>query len=378
MKLRTTLILLALVVLVGLALFLLSGSEEPPRPGSVGLNAPLFPSFTSAGAAKIALQRGAEETVLEKRAGGWWIAKPLEFQADAEAVQKLLEKVAQLKPVEVISTNPEKHALFQVDDGGLRVTIRDAAGAVLAGFILGKRGSDFAGTYVRRDQGREVLLAPEVLIYSFDKKPTSWRDLTIFRFDPGGVQQLSLDDGVARIMVGRDDAGSWRLREPQEEPADKAAVDGLLERLAKLRAAGIDDAASLEAAGLLAPSSTIEVATAEGQNFTLQIGKAVDERQTYARRADRDTVYRLFSGQVRTLTKRLEELREKPKPEPKPAAPGAAPGAGAGASVSGTPSRPATPPGSQSSEAAPPQQSPQVTPPPSAPHDGSTKTPADR
>ncbi len=312
MKFRTTYALLGIVIIIGLLVLLTRGSSNKQPGGPALLNRPLYSEFTAGEAAKIELTRAGEGVTLEKRGADWWIAAPAEFPADAKGVKRLLDKVAALKPVELISTNPDKHALFEVGDKGLQVAISGGDGKPLAAFTIGKRGANFSSTYIRKVEADEVLLVADALKAQFDKQPKKWRDRTILSFDKETARQITIDDGVMKIVLDRDDTGAWHITEPEEAPASKAALDGLLATLSNFEAADFDDDATLESAGLDTPSASITVNTSEGQALNLHIGKAKDDRYTYARRGDRETVYLIFKGRAKIAMKNLEDLRAQP------------------------------------------------------------------
>ena len=118
-------------------------------------------SFRGCKAGDVALiraTRAGAEVVLTREGGAWKLGAAKE-PADGAAVEALLAKLVDAREGAVVSTNPAKQSVYETDaEKGIAVRLEGAGGKVVAAFVIGKRGPDFASCYLRRDGASEVLL----------------------------------------------------------------------------------------------------------------------------------------------------------------------------------------------------------------------------
>lgn len=172
MSTRATIVLLALLLgCAAVALFVLGpGSGDRPRD-----RAALIPGLQAGDVAVVRATRGAVEVLLT-RAGDAWKLGAAQEPADGAAVEALLVKLIGVREGAVVSTNPAKQAVYETDaELGIAVRLEGAGGKVLAAFVIGRRGPDFASCYLRRDGAKEVLLVTPDLRVDFARPAESWR-----------------------------------------------------------------------------------------------------------------------------------------------------------------------------------------------------------
>jgi hypothetical protein len=170
---RATYLLLAvLLVLAAVAFFVLGpGSTDRPH-----VNAPLIPGLKTADVGAVRMTTGGVEVLLT-RAGGAWKLGAAKVPADGAAVETLLAKVAGAREEAVVSVNRAKQGVYEADAGkGIAVQLEGSHGNVLAAFVLGKGGPDFATCYLRREGSGQVLLVSPDLRADFARPAESWRE----------------------------------------------------------------------------------------------------------------------------------------------------------------------------------------------------------
>ena len=79
---------------------------------------------------------------------------------------------------EIVSSNPEKRSIFQVDSTGTLVKIFQN-GQERAAFMIGKQGQSYSETYVHNEQSNDVAVVDGSLAVWFNKAVKDWRDKTI-------------------------------------------------------------------------------------------------------------------------------------------------------------------------------------------------------
>jgi hypothetical protein len=333
MKPKTTIILAAVAALLVLIALLSTRTERKHETLDSG---PIFPNLKAETLGKIVLTGSAKTVELVKQGEKWLVATEGNYPADAQAMDRLIEKLPLLDRKYLRSRNPEMQQTFEVSDSsGIEVLLADAAGQEVARFRMGKNGPDFRSQYVRPAGREEVYLIPESLKSLFDPGRQTWRDKTILSFPTDKVKQLEMyAAGTPPVVVVKDDQGNYAMTAPEASPAKKTLVESTLRTLSALRCDAFADASVTAAsAGLEAPEQKVIVLLEDGATLELQIGAAVDGARHYVRKAGEDTIFLLSKGRVTGILRKAEELKDVPAEQPAsepPAGSGAVPVPGGG------------------------------------------------
>ena len=185
----------------------------------------------------------------------------------------------------------------------------DTSDKVVAHLFVGKTTPGFLSSYVRPADANEVYVAQGYLQSVFDKGTRTWKDRTIFNFNKGIVTQLNIVSPEETLELRLDPDGAWQMLKPVAAAAKTTEIDTLLTTFSGLDtddfAAATDD---LAAYGLDTPQSTISAVLNDGTTATLHVGKE-EEGKLYVKRADTETVFRLFKSNVDQLIKKSETLK---------------------------------------------------------------------
>ena len=136
--------IVALVVLAALGLVAFFIFREPPADVDKEKEAPPIGPVSPDKIDKLEIIRhegtGAtlreENIVLEKAGGDWRMIKPVEYAVNSTSVQRMVDALAEIRIIDVISENKAKHHVLEVDDEmGIEVTA-SGGGAELAHFIV--------------------------------------------------------------------------------------------------------------------------------------------------------------------------------------------------------------------------------------------------
>ena len=271
----------------------------------------LFPDFRPELAAKILLEGKEKMTILERTEDAWIVTSEDSFPSEAKAVQTIFDHLAGFSRKDIVSSNPEKQSLYQVDSTGVLVTIEDAGGKALASFIVGKVGPDYQSTYVRGGGSDEVVLAAGYLPPAFDRGKRSWQDKTIFSLEPADMVEVGISRPAERFSLVRDRAGQWYISQPESIACDQNTVTRLVRILAYLRCDELAGRAPVPESGLAQADSSVWLKTAGGSEERLLFGNETESKQIYAAREGSNMVYLLASHRVEAMLPGLEELRSK-------------------------------------------------------------------
>ncbi|MGA9406450.1 MAG: hypothetical protein WBW71_04880, partial [Bacteroidota bacterium] len=105
-------------VLIVVALWLMN------RPGEQDIstgNARLLVTFDSAAVDKIEIKSPINSVTLEKNGAEWFLSERVAYRANQSSVTSMVHQSKNLAVKEIVSSNPEKRSIFQVDSTGTLV-----------------------------------------------------------------------------------------------------------------------------------------------------------------------------------------------------------------------------------------------------------------
>ena len=316
MKTKQLLIFGAIFVVLAVVVLILEnpfGQSEYEK--KIETAVPLFPNFNQEQVTTIEIITDGETTTLSKQNGTWVVASMDNYPADSEGISELLSKVAEFKNTQLVSNNPEKQAEFEVDNTGVEAKLMEANGTLLAHLFVGKTTPGFLSSYVRAADANDVYVAQGYLQSVFSKGERTWKDRTIFDFNKGIVTQLNISSPEEIVELRLDTDGTWQMLKPVGSAVNQTEIDSLLTTFSDL---DTDDFAEttddLSEYGLDTPQSTISAVHNDGTTATLHIGKEEDGK-LYVKRADTNTVFKLFKSNVDRLIKKSDTLKAEDPPE---------------------------------------------------------------
>ncbi len=317
MKTKQLLILAAIFVVLAIVVLRFEnpfGQSEYEKKIETAI--PLFPNFNKEQVVNIEITAAGETTALLKQDGAWIVTSMDNYPADSEGISELLSKVAEFKNTQLVSNNPEKQAEFEVDSTGVEAKLMDGNGTLLAHLFVGKTTPGFLSSYVRAADSNDVYVAQGYLQSVFNKGDRTWKDRTIFDFNKGIVTQLNISSPEETVELRLDADGTWQMLKPVASAVKQDEVDSVLTTLSGLDTDDFAEATDdLGAYGLDTPQSTISAVRNDGITATLHIGKEEDGK-LYVKRADIDTVFKLFKSNVDRIIKKADTLKaEDPPPE---------------------------------------------------------------
>ncbi len=254
---------------------------------------------------------GGEKVEIGRVAGAWRIEVPGDYRASEPVVSGVLKTLQSLALSDVVSTNPAKRGIYQVDSTGTRVQVLEGESTVLD-VVVGKSSPDFAHTYVRRHDQDPVYRADGMLAYNFNKRVDDWRDKTILDVPMEGVSRLNLEypqEKVQLTLARADSAWTLAAGGGAAEEADSTAAEQLLRVACKLstnnfatpeEAAGLDFGTPVFRVRIDSDTGSQAVAFVEGQ-----------EGKMFAQRDGDTTVFQLFKTSLTNLMKKPDDLRPK-------------------------------------------------------------------
>lgn len=225
---RSSGIIVAVIVLLAVAAWLVL--QRPGESSVEAGDATMLVAYDSAAVDRLIIS-GAQGTVaFEQQAGRWIMVQPMKYRADESAVTTAIGKGRSIALASLVSSNPDKQSLFQLDSAGTLVHVFER-GVEKALFRIGKPSTSYRETYVRAEGSNDVFLTRELLSTVFSKSVKDWRDKTIFKRNPHDIKNVGYRFGdTSFVLTFRD--SMWKV---DEKPASQPAVQPLLSALGNLQ-----------------------------------------------------------------------------------------------------------------------------------------------
>ncbi len=167
-----------------------------------------------------------QDTLRFYRLDGRWqiVIDSIPHPADTAQVHQVVEMISSIDVGSLVSQNPEKQNLYQVDS--LTGTLIKVYGQdqELASFYLGKNASNFNYSYIRKVGSTDVYMAEDVMSYRFDKEPKNWRDKTIIQVDTAALASIVFQFQEQEFTLERRDS-LWFISGDGVSGEAKASAD---------------------------------------------------------------------------------------------------------------------------------------------------------
>ncbi|MGB2866898.1 MAG: DUF4340 domain-containing protein [Bacteroidota bacterium] len=226
---RSTYVLIAVLAILLLVAYLVmqKPGEQSASSGSSGLLA----QIDSIAVDKFEVKAPDRSVVLEKKGSEWFVESPMHFRADQGNVASAIHQFKILEGKGIVSSNPDKYSLFQVDSTGTLVKVYEH-GAEKLSLVIGKATSTYTDTYVRVANSKDVVLAEGAFGYVLSRPLKDWRDKTILTTPRESIKDVKFQYGDTTFVLGEKDS-VWMIG---KDSTQLTAVSSLLGSLASVQA----------------------------------------------------------------------------------------------------------------------------------------------
>ncbi len=268
------------------------------RPGendiSIG-NSQFLAEVDSVAVDKIEITSSANTVVLEKKRAEWFLSEPVEYRANQSNVALVIHQAKGLAVKEIVSSNPKKRPIFQVDSTGTLVKIFQN-GQEHTAFIVGKQGQNYAETYVRKEQSNDVVVVNGMLPLSFNKPVKDWRDKTVLNLPKENIKTISYQyPGELYSLVLHDSV--WMIGDRKAKAGDVAS---LLASLSNIEADDFVDSA-------FTPSPKISATVTIG-NVQIQFSEVKDKDKYWVQSSNSTQWFELQGWHAKQLLKHKKDM----------------------------------------------------------------------
>ncbi|UCD83850.1 MAG: DUF4340 domain-containing protein [Deltaproteobacteria bacterium] len=309
MRIKTTIILAVVLLLLGTYLYFVEIPEEKNSEEA----AKVF-DLDEDRITQLRMKLGDEVTVCSKNnEGEWEITKPLKAEANQALVKVVLDNLQNLEIKRVVEDSPITLSPYGLDYPNAETTV--VLDGVPEGLTLqiGWKSEIGDSLYVKRKDEDRVLLVS----YEMGKKTvinaSDLREKRVVIFDMGRLQKMELSYPDRNILLAKQQR-DWQILEPVKARADDFEVSQLIYAITAMKIERfIDEPSDLGQYGLTHPGVrvTLEVEEEEAKPVILLGKQEKDSELAYAKREGKHPVYLVKSYIVNDLTRETNQLRDK-------------------------------------------------------------------
>jgi hypothetical protein len=289
-------LLIVLVLLILLAVLVLQKPGEVSKSTAGG---DFFLTVDSAQVDRIVIAAKGTVIELEKKGIDWFVQRPIVYRANNANVSDLLHQLKNMRVKSIVSNNPEKQSMFQVDTlNGTGVTIYQQ-GREAASFLVGKPANDYTNTYLRKTHSNDVAAVSGVLTTVVNRELKEWRDKTILTTPRETIVSVRYQYEKESFTIEKKDT-LWMV---DKDRADDGAINTLLTSLSKIEADGFLDSLTTQT---MKPVAVISFAGAEVRFY-----KSKDGTQYHVQTSASPQWFELQAYKTDQLLKKKKELAKK-------------------------------------------------------------------
>ncbi|MFW0862109.1 MAG: DUF4340 domain-containing protein [Candidatus Komeilibacteria bacterium] len=252
----------------------------------------------------IEITNSEETNILLLQSGQWVLGNYNNQPVKQENVIDIFSTLNTLEIGNIVSSNPDKQSVYQVDDSGIKVVMKNGD-KVVEEFVVGKNGPSWPSSYIRFSGNNDVYLVRQMLPQIFGLK--EWRELTIAQINSGLIKGLKWSNG---LEVVKEDTG-WKVVNPEEFVVDETKLKSVLDNLSNLEAIDIADIRAWDLNGQDA-DFILEVVT-DGVNYKIAYYRHDREEGDYdyytVKEGD-DNVYVLTKYIAENMNKEVKFLKD--------------------------------------------------------------------
>lgn len=276
MKLNTGTII-ALLVAVLLGVFISFYEQKLPTTEQVtATERHLIPVRKADDAVGVAVTAGEQRWSAARAAGSndWRLTEPVADAADAAAIGKVLAVLLErdgAARIELTESDTPGTFGFDHSAGTIRVTFSDGSAVEIT---VGSAGPLGQGNYAQVAGARVVHLVPGIVAEVLQLEVESLRRAELV--GPAAYRANRLEiTGDSGLITLREENNQWRMTAPAAVAVNRRTVEGILSRLATLKARGWLEAApdSMVMYGLQPPKLEVVISEGDTRLAALRFGK---------------------------------------------------------------------------------------------------------
>ncbi len=306
---RSTLILLLIAAIAGVAVYLLEIKPGKPRDEKPETSRSAF-NFSREDIAGISLVRGGQTINFENQNNKWMITQPVNAVADESALNSLVGDMVSARIEREIGASAEELKSYGLGEPAVKLEVKLKNGQTRR-VELGSKDPIGTSAYARIDGAQNVALVSAALLTSADKPLDELRDRSVLGATQYELASVKINNESESYEIEKKES-EWNIKSPVEGPADENAVSSLLGEITGAKATEVvtENADDLAKYGLDKSKVSLTAKLNTGSERTITIGTKVDENY-YAKASDRSQIYKVEESFYEKLNTKIATLRSK-------------------------------------------------------------------
>ena len=327
MNFKTTLIILAIFILLGGAYFFFG--RPSPDAEQLKVDAQKIREVYALSKDKIRQIRlsfkddSYRPLTLAKNVDGiWQLTAPFTADADPPKIDEMLQDLLEKKVKQTLEA--EDLAQYGLQPPNIQIELWTAEADPAKTFLIGDRTVNYS-VYTKEQSESHIFLIESSALDDFTKSPSDFRDRSVFKFSPIEVATLHLqvagqpdihcERQVASNTDGTGEPGEWEMIQPVKAKADARTVEDIVSAIDSLRVLVFETDGEYDPAnyGLTQPRITVAFRSiADESAQELRIGNdAETPGRIYVARSGHRAVYAVNKEIYTKLNKTVFNLRDK-------------------------------------------------------------------
>jgi hypothetical protein len=307
MKTKTTLLLLALVVALGI---FIKYESKKPNTAEAQRQSRNVVNFDREKLNGIMILNGDDKIELRRQDRKWRIEAPFKDQADSSAIESFLAALENWQkdttiPAEEIAKDRSRLDEFGLSKAKLRLKL--IGNDMPPEIVFGSDAAFEGKIYVRLEGADDVFLTGQSVRNDISKKPEEFRDKKLTELNTTQITRVLLKTAAGEMELEKK-ADHWEIVKPLRARGNDQKIGDLLAQVttALIQQFVAEDRGDLHPYGLTEPRGSITLFGPDDKPGTpgqmLQIGGVPEQAkdQVYVRFAPRNAVY--------TVPKKIEEI----------------------------------------------------------------------
>ncbi len=256
-----------------------------------------------------------EEIVCKKTDDRWLIEKPVQTDADQNAVNRVVSEFVDAKRTRTVEEAPDKLVPYGLDKPSLTLSAVVEERDEPATILFGEENPGKTAFYAKTAAEEPVFLVQSHTKRSLDKALFDLRDKKLADFQKDGVRALQLERGESKVDLEKRDDGTWIMTEPLKTRADATEIDKIIDKVqtGRIKEFVNEEPENLVQYGLDSPEIKLTLLVDDDRaSKTLLIGRKNEDKEGYyAKRAEQTNVFVLEQDVVDALPEKVEILRDR-------------------------------------------------------------------
>jgi Domain of unknown function (DUF4340) len=316
MKLRTTLVLLAVAIALAAFIFGLDRFSQNTRDRRDRTAHVVEVNRTDIGG--ITIHNGDGFIKVKAEGDAWKMVAPWQDDADEGVIDQLLDAIQNLRPEDVITDlgkGEKKRQLLK--DFGLnksKLRLKLDGPRMPAELVFGQDTAVPGRGYLRIEDDDAVYVVPNDLKNIVSKTPEDFRDHRMTPFLTTLINRAIFQVSGGEIELAKEQ-DNWQLVRPIKARAGNDAVVDILTRMNRTQISKFvsENKSSAGSFGLDSPADVLTLYGEEGKKFEIEIGSTVpsDPQAVYALLPERKTVVEVTKGFAGLFNITPNDLRDR-------------------------------------------------------------------